>query len=98
MATYDKYIKEGIFDSVSQEEELTADDLVSDTLSTEDIYKIKIMSVRAGVPFNLVRKVVSKVYKGMSISDPKEKVILMDVLRFFLSPEKAMFRTILSKI
>jgi hypothetical protein len=99
MATYEKYLNEVLkdFPNWNLDDELTDDDLVSDTLSAEDMYKLKIMAVRAGIPFNLIKRVVSKVYKGIAVTDVKEKPILMDVLKFFLSPDKSKFRTILSK-
>jgi hypothetical protein len=93
MAKYEKYLSE------NNMEDLTDDMLVSDMLTPEDLLKLKAIAVRINMPEGLpvLKKVVEKVYKGVTVSADKEKVILMDVLRFFLSPDKTKFRTILSK-
>jgi hypothetical protein len=97
MATYEKYLNE-------EDMEMTPDMLVSDTLSQEDLFKLKGLALRIGGTAQdgrnnlaLMKRVVEKVYAGVSISNEKEKIMLMDIMRFFLSPEKARFRTILSK-
>lgn len=95
MATYEKYIKE---------DEMTDDMVVSDTLSQEDLLKLRGLATKIGSTAqdhknNLTRmkRVVEKVYSGITVADAKDKVILMDILRFFLSPDKSRFKSILMK-
>jgi len=108
METYEKYLDEGFMTPADQgflaakaENDAEFEDDVDDegVLSVEDIYKLRAIAMKLGSPetLPLMKRVAAKVYQGTTVSAEKEKAVLIDVLKFFLSPEKAKYKTILSK-
>jgi transposase len=98
MTTYEKYLNESWPPPGDDDMEMT-DDMI-EGLSGEDLLKLKAIVVRIGMgadQFTLAKRVVEKVYMGISVSNDKEKAVLTEILRFFLSPEKVKFKSILSK-
>jgi len=102
--TYEKYLNEGFFsqDEVDMDDIDDEQDFIDDedgVLSVEDIYKLRVIAMRLDSPetLPLMKRVAAKIYQGTTVSAAKEKAVLTDILKFFLSPEKAKYKTILSR-